>query len=395
MRLTARNQTLNGEIGVVGGSVAGLFTAHLLGQAGKRVRVFEGAENLDPKPRTLIVTHRLREILGQVGKSSLVNEIRRFELFTDGRVARISLRHPDLVIERSKLIRDLAAAAEGSGAQISFGRRFVSLEQKTGSLNLQLQRSQGATVEEAAVNTLVAADGAVSRVAKAAGWPVQTTVPLLQAIVGLPEGMSSDTTRVWFIPDDTPYFYWLVPDSPRRGVLGLIGEEGPETRRALERFLEKQHLEPLEYQAARIPVYSKWVPVRRRLGGGEVYLVGDAAGHVKVTTVGGIVTGLRGAVGVSEAILNGKPGRKLRDLRRELDIHLLIRRVIHNFNQTRYSRLVDLLNDRSRQDLEEHTRDEPGGVLWRLCLHQPRLLLFGLRAMLTGGTFPAHRTPEP
>jgi flavin-dependent dehydrogenase len=393
MRLTARNQTVYGEIGVVGGSVAGLFTAHLLGQAGKRVRVFEGAENLDPKPRTLIVTHRLREILGQVGKSSLVNEIRRFELFTDGRVARISLRHPDLVIERSKLIRDLAAAAEGSGAQISFGRRFVSLEQKTGALNLQLQRSQGATVEEAAVNTLVAADGALSRVAKAAGWPVQTTVPLLQAIVGLPEGMSSDTTRVWFIPDDTPYFYWLVPDSPSRGVLGLIGEEGPETRRALERFLEKQHLEPLEYQAARIPVYSKWVPVRRRLGGGEVYLVGDAAGHVKVTTVGGIVTGLRGAVGVSEAILNGKPGRKLRDLRRELDIHLLIRRVIHNFNQTRYSRLVDLLNARTRQDLEEHTRDEPGGVLWRLCLHQPRLLLFGLRAMLTGGTFPAHRTP--
>ena len=208
--------------------------------AGKRVRVFEGAENRDPKPRTLIVTHRLREILGQVGKSSLVNEIRRFELFTDGRVARISLRHPDLVIERSKLIRDLATAAEGSGAQISFGRRFVSLEQKTGSLNLQLQRSQGATVEEAAVNTLVAADGAVSRVAKAAGWPVQTTVPLLQAIVGLPEGMSSDTTRVWFIPDDTPYFYWLVPDSPSRGVLGLIGEEGPETRRALERFLEKR-----------------------------------------------------------------------------------------------------------------------------------------------------------
>jgi flavin-dependent dehydrogenase len=393
MRLTARNQTVYGEIVVVGGSVAGLFTAHLLGQAGKRVRVFEGAENLDPKPRTLIVTHRLREILGQVGKSSLVNEIRRFELFTDGRVARISLRHPDLVIERSKLIRDLAAAAEGSGAQISFGRRFVSLEQKTGALNLQLQRSQGATVEEAAVNTLVAADGALSRVAKAAGWPVQTTVPLLQAIVGLPEGMSSDTTRVWFIPDDTPYFYWLVPDSPSRGVLGLIGEEGPETRRALERFLEKQHLEPLEYQAARIPVYSKWVPVRRRLGGGEVYLVGDAAGHVKVTTVGGIVTGLRGAVGVSEAILNGKPGRKLRDLRRELDIHLLIRRVIHNFNQTRYSRLVDLLNARTRQDLEEHTRDEPSGVLWRLCLHQPRLLLFGLRAMLTGGTFPAHRTP--
>jgi flavin-dependent dehydrogenase len=391
MSLYLRSSSLSGQIGIIGGSVAGLFTAHLLGQAGKRVRVFEAAEDFDPKPRTLIVTHRLREILGQVGKSSLVNEIRRFELFTDGRVARIGLRHPDLVIERSKLIHELAATAQGSGAQISFGRRFVSMEQKNGALNLQLQSSRGAT-EEAQVKTVVAADGAVSRVAKTAGWPAQATVPLLQAIVRLPKGMSSDTTRVWFIPDDTPYFYWLIPDSPTRGVLGLIGEGGPETHRALDRFLEKQHLEPLEYQAARIPVYSKWIPVRRRFAGGEVYLVGDAAGHVKVTTVGGIVTGLRGAVGVSEAILNGGPSRKLRDLRRELDIHLLIRRVIHNFNQTRYSRLVDLLNARTRQDLEEHTRDEPGGVLWRLCLHQPRLLLFGLRAALTGGSFPAQRS---
>src|SRR5207249_7597277 len=117
--------------------------------------------------------------------------------------------------------------------------------------------------------------------------------------------MRGDTTRVWFIPEDTPYFYWLIPESPKRGAAGLIGEDGPQTRRALNRFLEKQHLEPLEFQAARIPLYTRWIPVRRRLSGANVYLVGDAAGHVKVTTVGGIVTGFRGATAVAEAILNG------------------------------------------------------------------------------------------
>jgi flavin-dependent dehydrogenase len=380
------------KIGIVGASAAGLFTAHLLGRAGRQVRVFEGADDFDPKPRTLIVTSRMHEILGKIGKSALVNEIRRFELFTDGRVAQIALHQPDLVIERTSLIRELAAAARESGAQILSGRRFVSLEQRKGALALQLQRSGAAEVEEVHVNTLVGADGAVSRVARFAGWPAQTTVPLVQAIVRLPDGMPPDTTRVWFIPDDTPYFYWLIPDSPTRGVVGLIGEEGPETRRALERFVERQHLDPLEYQAARIPIYSKWIPVRRQLTGGEVYLVGDAAGHVKVTTVGGIVTGLRGALGVTEAILAGRPGRRLRILRRELDLHLLIRRVIHNFTQARYSHLVDLLNARTHKDLEAHTRDEPRAVLWRLCLHQPRLLLFGLRAFLTGGSFPAHRS---
>lgn len=225
--------------------------------------------------------------------------------------------------------------------------------------------------------------------ARAAGWPAQNTVSLVQAIVRLPEGMPPDTTRVWFVPDDTPYFYWLIPDSPTTGVVGLIAEHGSGVRTVLDRFLEKRHLEPLEYQAARIPLYSKWTPVRRQLAGGEVYLVGDAAGHVKVTTVGGIVTGFRGAVGIAEAILNGRPGRKLRALKRELDLHLLIRKVVHNFTQAHYSHLVDLLNARTRQDLEACTRDEPGRVLLRLCLHRPRLLLLGLRSFLTGGSFTA------
>jgi flavin-dependent dehydrogenase len=259
------------------------------------------------------------------------------------------------------------------------------------ALALRLERSRDATIEEVHVKTVVAADGASSRVARAAGWPAQTTVPLVQAIVRLPRGMSADTTRVWFLPDETPYFYWLIPESPTRGVVGLICEEGRPVRRALEGFLERQHLDPLGFQAARIPAYSKWIPVRRRLVGGDVYVVGDAAGHVKVTTVGGIVTGFRGARGVADAILNGGPGRSLRALRRELDLHLLIRKVIHNFTQAHYSHLVDLLNASAHEDLEAHTRDEPGRMLWRLCLHQPRFLLLGLRAFVNSEVFAGGR----
>jgi flavin-dependent dehydrogenase len=393
MTLTERKRSSNREVGIVGGSAAGLFTAHLLSRAGKRVCIFEASPKFDAKPRTLIVTNRMREVLGRIGDSAVVNEIRRFELFTDGRVARVGLCQPDLVVERTTLIHSLAAAAQKSGAEVIHGRRFVSMEQKRGTIGVHLQRSSDAALEEADVNTLIGADGAISRVARAAGWPPQPTVPLVQAIVRLPEGMPADTTRVWFIPDDTPFFYWLIPDSQTRGVLGLIGEDGPQTRIVLERFLERQHLQPLEYQAAKIPVYTKWTPVRRQLAGGEVYLVGDAAGHVKVTTVGGIVTGLRGALGVAEAILAGRPTGKLRALRRELDVHLLIRKAIHNSNQARYSQLVDLLNARTRKDLEGYTRDEPTDVLWRLCLHQPRLLLFGLRAFLRGRSVPLARWP--
>jgi len=43
----------------------------------------------------------------------------------------------------------------------------------------------------------------------------------------------------------------------------------------MERFLEKKGMEPLEWQGARIPEYRKWVPVKRRVGNGDVYLVGS------------------------------------------------------------------------------------------------------------------------
>ena len=346
------------------------------------MRIFERAERLDPAPRTLIVTHRMRELLGSLAGRAVVNEIRRFELFTDGRSATVPLEQPDLIIERSQLIKDLAEDARAHGATVHFGQRFAALHANGRGIELSFERSDRSPGERAAFESVVGADGAQSAVAQAAGWPRQPTVPLVQAIVKLPAGMPRDTVRVWFIPDDTPYFYWLIPESADRGVLGLIGVSGQETRRCLDLFMEKRHFTPLAFQGARIPLYDRWVPVEKSLGQGTVYLVGDAAGQVKVSTVGGIVTGFRGALGVSEAILNGGRSRELRALRRELDLHLLIRRSIHRFQQKDYSRLVDWMNDAMRRSLSRFTRDEAASVLWHICRTQPRLLLVGLRGLL-------------
>ncbi|MGB0036276.1 MAG: NAD(P)/FAD-dependent oxidoreductase [Candidatus Acidiferrales bacterium] len=375
------------NIAVVGGSAAGLFAASLLARRGASVRVFERIQTLEPEARTLIVTHRMRGLLGRAAESSIVNEIRRMEIFTDGRAATIELKHPDLIIERRALIQGLAEEAQRTGVRVEMGRRFHSLHPNGRGLVLEVERCGDGAREEIHADNIVGGDGALSSVARAAGWAPLETVPLVQAIVPLPKDMATDTARVWFVPQDTPYFYWLIPESPARGALGLIGETGPETRGHLERFLEKRKLDAIEYQAARIPVYKRWVPVRRQIGGGSVYLVGDAAGQVKVTTIGGIVTGFRGALGVAEAILNGGSSRELRNLRRELDLHLLLRRSLHDFRQSDYSQLVDLLNDPAKQSLAEYSRDEAWKILWRVCLQQPRLLLLGLRGLLARGSF--------
>ena len=372
-------------IGIVGASAAGLFTALLFARAGRNVRLFERAERLDPAFRTLIVTDRIRKLLGASSEKCAINEIHGFELFTDGRATAIPLLSPDLVIERSRLIGALAEEARGHGARLEFGRRFASLQGSRSGIELTLagaaSRNNGNHYERVRCSAVIGADGAQSGVARATGWPRLTTVPLVQALVRLPSGMPRDTVRVWFIPDDTPYFYWLIPESSERGALGLIGVNGRQTRLCLERFMEKRHFKALGFQGARIPVYQRWIPVERRLAQGSVYLVGDAAAQVKVTTLGGVVTGLRGALGVSERILNGGFSPELRSLRRELDLHLLIRRSIHRFGQADYSRLVDWMNEGMRRSLSRVTRDEAARVLWCVCRNQPRLLWTGLRGL--------------
>ena len=144
------------QVAVIGGSASGFFTASLLAKAGCSVEVLERSEELDPTPRTLIVTSHMRTLLGEVGERAVINEIRKFELFTDGRAAQVPLDRPDLIIERSQLIRGLAEQARSHGAKVSFGNRFVDLQSNGTGLRVNVERPQDSRVDEADVGVGVA-----------------------------------------------------------------------------------------------------------------------------------------------------------------------------------------------------------------------------------------------
>lgn len=372
------------EVAIIGGSAAGFFSGYLLAKEGVGVRIFEAEERIDPAPRTLIVTRYLKDLLGSLSEKVVINEIHRFELFADGRVATIPLSQPDLIIDRSKLIKELSVQAETQGAQVLTDRRFLGLKTNRKEITFKVSRNGNQNAVEESTQVLVGADGVFSKVARRAGWPAQPTVQLSQAVVDLPKDMSPDITRIWFIPQETPYFYWLIPHSPNQGVLGLIGEDGQNTQRILERFMERKGLVSIEFQSALIPRYSQWISNHRQIGDSHIYLVGDAAGHVKVSTVGGVVTGFRGALGVVEAILNGGHSSQLRALKKELDRHYRIRRIFHPFTTKDYVRLINILNPPIRRSLGKISRDQSRKLIRNLILRQPRLLLIGLRSLITG-----------
>src|SRR5205809_59721 len=145
------------NVAIVGGSAAGLFLARLCADNGLAVSVLEGSTDFEPEARTLIVTRRMRDILGPLEGRSVVNEIRQFELFTDGRSATVPLRHPDLIVERATLIKELADRARASGAQITYGRRFVGLAPDGRRLAVTVDRSEGGAAETATADAVVAA----------------------------------------------------------------------------------------------------------------------------------------------------------------------------------------------------------------------------------------------
>lgn len=370
------------EISIIGGSAAGFYVASLLAENGLNVRVFEEADTIDPLPRSLIVTRYYRDVLGDVGEGTVVNRIRRFELFTDGKAASVSLKEPDLVTDRRRLIKALAAKAEARGTEFLAGRRLLGLEPGGRALTLRFSCRESGEVVQERVQNVVGADGAFSRVAQSAGYAPPDTLSLVQAVVDLPEDLSPDTVRVWFIPRETPYFFWLIPHSPTEGVIGLIGEEAQSARDSLEHFMARKGLKAKEFQGSWVPLYTNWIKNPLRVGRSSIYLVGDAARHVKATTVGGLVTGFRGALGVAEAILNGGESRELRALRRELDRHKIIRDSLNRFEEGDYSRLLDMLTDSTRASLGRFNRDQSGKLLSHLVIKQPRLILLCLRSLL-------------
>ena len=371
------------KVVIVGGSASGFLCSLLLAERGHEVTVLERADSIDPAARTLIVTGRMRDYTGSLTDRAVVNEINRFELFANGHVATAPLATPDLIVQRSEVIRSLAQASEKAGVHIRLGRSFVDMESTTEGMKVHF-RTKGSQEMEVA-DVVIGADGASSRVAAAGGWPRQPRVPLLQAIVDMPEDMLVDSSRVWFRPKVTPYFFWMIPEGDGRAGLGVIGERPNEVRSLMDAFLAEKGFTAHEFQLAMIPRYSRWTKVHRKVGHSDVYLVGDAAGQVKVSTVGGIVTGFRGAVGVVEAIEKGR-SPELRRLRRDLDMHLLISKILHRFTEADYIRLLSLIDADLEQALGGRTRDESPRLVFDVLKAKPSLALFALKLGMRGLT---------
>lgn len=371
------------KIVIAGASTSGLFAAYLLAKAGHEVEVLERSAKLDPAVRTLIVTDKIHEVMGFIPHEIILNEVKHIDLFSKSRSSKMELDRPDLIIAREKLILMLARMAEEIGVKISLNRRFLSFVSAQNGVAVSYKNLETGEDTRETVDYLIGADGVYSAVAKAASYNGHFHTSLLQARIKLPKEIRRDTYQVWFDVERTKYFYWLIPESDDIAAVGLIADDARQAGVSLKSFLDEKGWQALEYQSSKVPMHKYEYSAKVKEVSRRVFLVGDSTAQVKVTTVGGVVTGFRGVRAVVEAILEGRSiGKESRGLKRELDLHWLVRHVLNGFSDEDYDRLIDFMDGELGNILSAETRDDLARMYLKLVTSQPRLVMMGAKGLL-------------
>jgi len=368
---------------IIGASISGLYTATLLAKQGVNVEVYDRMSGLGGPSRTLIVTGKIKEVLDPVPEEIVLNQVKSLELFSKSRSARIELSYPDLIVERRRFVELLARTAKEAGVRLILNHQFEGYAQFGRKVGITLRDLETNEAKQISADILVGADGVQSAVSRAASRNGHPVAALVQARVTLPESGEENTYRVWFDTNRTNYFYWLIPESGRVAAVGLIADNVSQAKARLIEFLRERQLDVIEFQSAIVPMHQFGSANGVMDSNRNVFVVGDAAAQVKVTTVGGVVPGLYGAKALAQAILNGRNyGKELGGLKMELHLHLLVRHVLNRFSDQDYDQLIGMLDGGLKEILQEWTRDELTQSFLRMIWAEPRLIMLGAKAFV-------------
>ncbi|MBI4453309.1 NAD(P)/FAD-dependent oxidoreductase [Candidatus Woesearchaeota archaeon] len=418
------------DVCIIGAGPVGCYTASELAKKGFNVEVFEEhAEIGKPIACTGLVTESIKEIM-QIKKEFLANEIKHAEIFCGNTSVKIKLN--EYVLDRYKFDNYLAESAKDNGAKIFTSHRFIGLEKNEiliKPLNRRLKfnedkvdgnvkRRMGGDVEKNAKKNdekemmriktqhLIGSDGPSSLIGKIIN-PEKQLKHYVGKQMTFKGNFEKDTINI-FLGDICPNFFgWVVPESEETARVGVASEQPNQYFEMFANALIKKDIikEKISLQAGPIPFFDSDYKVYKQLriekddsnnnntnysqiessqsANAYYYIVGDAAGHVKATTGGGIVPGLRCAKILAESIAEGNNyENEIKKVKRELKIHSMLRNLLNRFSEKDYLELLRSLdNNGVKNILEKHSRDSSIKLLTKLFFSEPRLAKFVLKAI--------------
>lgn len=287
------------DVVVVGGGPVGLIAAYEVAKAGYKVGVVEEHQEIGYPVQCsgLYSISGLKTLGIQLDDSIISNTIKGGRFYSPS--GKELLAYSDVerarVVEKKLFDSFLAERAALEGVEFKLKTRAEELEIDEEGVRVGVR---GINRETLRSKLLIAADGVRSVMARKVGLKTpRKIVGAIQIEVSSAE-VERDIAEVYFGRRYAPNFYaWILPKGETYevglGVREIGAEKGMGLREYLRRFLEEHpvaskkvgegYLE-LNYGAFPVETVEKTVADR-------FLLVGDAAGQVKASTGGGVITG--------------------------------------------------------------------------------------------------------
>ena len=355
------------NIVIIGGGPIGCYTGHLLALKGHTITIYEEHKTIgSPIQCTGLLTAEFDRFKFPMD-SFLINTFNEVCVKTENQ--NLTINQKEYLICRTKFDQFFATLATNAGATINTSHSFLRKEEK----ELIIKDLKNNTEIRISPDIVIAADGPLSKTLKAYNFyePTRKQYYGIQAVV---EGdFSSGRFDTYFGETICPdLFIWVVPESNTKARVGLASTK--DTRKLFDDFMKKQSFKVLEMQAGTIPIYNP----KQKVHSSNCYAVGDAATHVKATTLGGLVPGLKSAQILVECIEKGKNYHKaLLPVRKKLYTHLIARKILNKFSDSDWDTLIKLVSQaRIQKVFQKYSRDNPIPLLFHSILREPRFLLF-------------------
>ena len=356
------------EISIIGGGPVGCYAGYLFVKEGHLVTIYENHPQIGlPIQCTGILTNDFDKF-GFPLKSFLVNTINKMEVISPSQ-DKVTIKQKDYIVCRTRFDNFFADLARKAGAKILVNHSFIRKEGEA----LIIKNSLNDTEIKINPDLVIGADGPLSPTAKAYGFyhPKRKNYYGVQAVV---EGkFDSKKIQTYFGNSVCPgLFAWIVPESPTIARVGVATINN--SRSYFDQFMREHNFIAKEIQAGIIPLYHP----QQKLHQENCYLVGDAAGFVKATTLGGLIPGLKQAEIMVRSVLGGKDYEtEIKPLRRKMKLHLFIHNILNKFSDKDFDRMVKYVKQpRIKKIFEKHTRENPLPILLKAGLKEPRLVYF-------------------